>query len=159
MAADSVHGAIGKKFKKASVVATFDDFFALCDTATKCTKAVLLDLPYIFNIRKECRSRSIKHFIPHSKGKKNMFVKIAFRDNTHSEIDFLRPKFVNANKWKIFPDALGERRGITSGKKNGIIKVLKGIPSEKKGFWRNIDTKEAVPGLATARDAGEIEEH
>ena len=88
-----------------------------------------------------------------------MFVKTACRDNTYTEIDVLRPKFVSGNKWKIFPDALGERREITPGKKNGIIIVLKGIPSEKKEFWRNIDTNEAVPDLATARDAGEIEEH
>ena len=93
MAADSVHGAIGRKFKKSPVIATFDDFFATCDTATTTTKAVILDLPIFFNITKKVRTRSIKHPIPllesfvemkFLKGKKNMFVKTSFSQDLHT---------------------------------------------------------------------------
>ena len=69
----------------------------------------------------------------------------------------MHPKFVKASKWRVFPHAVTERRGITSKKKNEIVTVLKGVPLEKKEFWKNIYTNEKVSDLATSRDAGENE--
>ena len=48
MAADTVHGAIGKKWKKKTKVADFADFVEICEKATKDTKAVIIDIPYFF---------------------------------------------------------------------------------------------------------------
>ena len=166
MAADSVYCAIGRKFKKSPVIETFEDFFAICDTATTTTKAVILDLPNFLNITKKIRTRSIEHHIPlleslvemkFLKGKKNMFVKTSFNQYLYKEIDFLQPKFVKTNKWKSFPEAVTERRGIASKKKNGIIGILKGVTMEKKAMWMEMYVNEAVPGLATGRDEGEEE--
>ena len=58
MAADAIHGNIGKLFRKTSTVATFDDFVQLCEKANNNIKAIVLDLPFIYPISKKARTRS-----------------------------------------------------------------------------------------------------
>ena len=58
MAADAIHGNIGKLFRKTSTVVTFDDFVQLCEKANNNIKAIVLDLPFIYPISKKARTRS-----------------------------------------------------------------------------------------------------
>ena len=51
MAADAIHGNIGKHFCKTSTVATFDE-------KANNIKAIVLDLPFIYPISKKARTRS-----------------------------------------------------------------------------------------------------
>ena len=44
MAADAIHGNIGKLFRKTSTVATFDDFVQLCEKANKNIKSIVYPL-------------------------------------------------------------------------------------------------------------------
>ena len=53
MAADAIHGKIGKLFLKTSTVVTFDDFVQLCEKASNNIKAIVLDLPFIYLISKK----------------------------------------------------------------------------------------------------------
>ena len=50
MAADAIHGNIGKLFRKTSTAATFDGFVQLCEKASNNIKAIALDLPFIYPI-------------------------------------------------------------------------------------------------------------
>ena len=47
MAADAIHGNIGKLFRKTSTVATFNGLAQLCEMANNNIKAIGLDLPFI----------------------------------------------------------------------------------------------------------------
>ena len=67
-------------------------------------------------------------------------MKTPFRDGDYIQNDVLRPKFVKASRWRVFPHMVTGRRGTTSKKKIGTIRVLKGVPLEMKEFRKNIDT-------------------
>ena len=75
-----------------------------------------------------------------------MFIKKSFNDE-HA-IDFLKPE-VNIN------DVICRRKKrcrITSTKKPGILKVLKGVTSSQKAYWENIDVNENGIDLCEFRD-------
>ena len=65
MAADAMHGNIGKRFCKTSTDTTFGDFIQLCEKANNNIKTIVLDLPFIYPISKKARTRpSIKVKMP-----------------------------------------------------------------------------------------------
>ena len=114
---------------------------------------MLPDLAYISNVSKENGNKLIKHLIPRLASLLEvLFLDTSFGDNEFTEIDFLHSKFVKAGE-SIFSRSVTQRRGTTSKKKNGVISVLKGVPLEKKVFWKNIYCNEKVLDLATSRDA------
>ena len=47
MAADGIHGNIGKLFRKTSIVATFDNFVEVCKKANSNIEIITLDLLFI----------------------------------------------------------------------------------------------------------------
>ena len=53
VAADAIHGNIGRLFCKAGTVATFDDCIQLCKKASNNIKMMVLDLPFIYPIYKK----------------------------------------------------------------------------------------------------------
>ena len=58
MAAEAIHGNIGKLFRKKSTVGTFDDFVQLCEKANNNIKVIVRDLPFIYPISKKARTGS-----------------------------------------------------------------------------------------------------
>ena len=114
MAADGVHGTIGKLLKT-SVVATFEDFEILCERSQKNIKVIRLELPYIYSVTKENRCRNTKKVtmpmlkcivnIKFTKGSTKAFFKSAFTD-------FLKSKFVKAVGPRTVPAVIEAKRYI-----------------------------------------------
>ena len=60
----------------------------------------------------------------------------------YAEVKFLKNKFVKVGGANTFPQPVTQRRGITSQKKNGIMRVLKGGPQGKVIFWSSLAVNE-----------------
>ena len=58
MAADGLHGEIGKVLKKETQVVTFSDFVKVCSKASKKSKTIIMDLPDLYSFTKENRCRN-----------------------------------------------------------------------------------------------------
>ena len=63
MAADVIHGNIGKLFRKTSTVATFDGLVQLCEKANNNTKGIVLDLHFIYPISKQDHRPKLKYLL------------------------------------------------------------------------------------------------
>ena len=85
------------------------------------------------------------------KGSTDLLYKKYFTEDTYSSVDFLHKK-IDKN---VFPDSLVTERGITSKKKEDIIKLLRVAPEFAKEFWLNIPLNETVVDLMCNRDLQE----
>ena len=104
MRADNIHGMIGKKMKRTSVITTFDDFIDLVRSAGKTIKPIVLDITNIFEVEKKARWRTTKSvIIPYlgdvvevkfMKEDKNMYFKTSFKEKIYKACDFLMPRIV-----------------------------------------------------------------
>ena len=148
MAADAIHENIGKLFRKTSTVATFDDFFKLCEKASSNIKTIVLDLPFIYSISKKAHTGSstkVKMPIMES------IVEVQFK--TGSSMFFLKKGGL-----KTFPAPSTERRGITQSKRNNIVNTLKDVPQLVHSFWNSIYCNNTSPDLCCSRSVLEEEE-
>lgn len=140
MKADSVHACIGKKLKKQSEVFTFPDFVSLVDCASKSVKSVVLEISDFYEFKPENRIRKSKHTtLPllstvctakFRKGSRFLFYKTDYEDEEYSEVDFLKPRFMETS----FPPTKCSPRGIKPTKKEGILKLLNDAPNAKKNL-------------------------
>ena len=170
MAADSVHGCIGKKLKR-KLIYDFEDFVTLCKGSMRNIERVLLDIPSIFEFEKGVKARKPGSNDPPilcdiveiqlRKGSASMYYKTSFKDSSYKESSFLKPRaFLRFNKHKCFPQPVTTRRGITTSKKDGIIKLFhQGVPSAKRQFWQDIPINESAVDLCSTRDVGENEDN
>ena len=104
MAADAIHGNIGKLFRKTSTVATFDDFVQLREKANNNIKETVLDLPFIYPISKKAHTRSsTKVKIPlmesivevqFKKGSSMLHYKEFCLKESYTTVNFLQPSFL-----------------------------------------------------------------
>ena len=104
MAAETIHGNIGKLFRKTSTVVTFDDFVQLCEKANSNIKAIVLDLPFIYPISKKSRTRSSNKLkmllmksiaeVQFKKGSSMLHYKESFLEESYTTVNFLQPSFL-----------------------------------------------------------------
>ena len=104
MAADAIHGNIGKLFRKTNTVATFDDFVQLCEKANNNIKAIVLDLPFIYPISKKARTRSSTKVkmplmksiaeVQFKKGSSMLHYKESFLEESYTTVNFLQSSFL-----------------------------------------------------------------
>ena len=104
MVAGTMHGNIGKLFQKTNTVATFDDFVQLCEKANNNTKAIDLDLPFIYSIFKKARTRSSTKVkmplvvcladVQFKKGSSMLNYKESFLEESHTTVNFFQPCFL-----------------------------------------------------------------
>lgn len=145
MKADSVHGLIGRKMKKAAEILTFDDFVDLCDKAGKNIHPITLNEHDFYNFVAMQRARKTKNVtlpllsnicqVCFKKGSKKLFYKRNFDEESYSEADFLRPSF----DVHTMPLVHSEARGIPSSKKDGILKLIRVVQSSSKlKFWTDL---------------------
>ena len=143
MAADSIHGFIGKKMKK-QLIYTFDDFVNLCKSSMKKIKTVRLDIPSISQFERGVKARvqdtdnpprlSNIVEIQVRKGSSSMFYKKSF-DDDYQESSFLMPRaFLRIGKHKMFPDPKETRRGITPSNRGNIEDFGPWIQFRKKAI-------------------------
>ena len=158
MAADSIHGNIGTKMKKQGNIFDFSDFSKICQNAKKNLSTVHLTKNDIFTFSKQVKMRSNEMpllsdivEIKFCKGSMDLLYKNSFTEDTYSSVDFLHKKFDK----NVFPDSLVTERGITSKKKEDIIKLLRVAPEFAKEFWLNIPLNETVVDLMCNRDLQE----
>ena len=166
MAADAIHGNIGKLFRKTSTVATFDDFVQLCEKANN--DSLVLDAPYIYPISNKARTRSSTKVkmpliesiveVPFKKGSSMLHYKESFLEEGYTIANVLHPSFLKKGGLKTFPAPSTERRGITQSKPDNIVNTLKGVPQSAHSFWNSIYCNNTSPDLCCSRDVLEEEE-
>ena len=100
MAADAIHGNIGKLFCKTSTVATFDDFVQLCKKANSNIKTIVLGLPIIYLISKRSSTKvkiplmeSIVE-VQFKKGSRMLHYKESFLEESYITANILQPSFL-----------------------------------------------------------------
>jgi len=155
MKADSIHGSIGKKLKKQAEILTFPDFVDLVDSSSKFLKPVVLGTADFYEFSAENRTRKTKNVtlplltnicsVTFKKDSRLMFFKTDFSQED-TAVDFLKPKF---NVSSSFPSPHTKHRGISSSKRDGILQLLKEVPSTKKKFWLELTTCETSRDLVT----------
>ena len=168
MAADTIHGTIGKLFHKTSTVTTFDDLVQLCEKANNNIKAIVLDLPLIYPISKKARTRSTTRVkiplmksiveVQFKKGSSMLHDKEFFLKESYTTVNFLQPSFLKKGVLKTFPAPRTERRGITQSKRDNIVNTLKGVPQSAHSFWNSIYCNNTSLDLCCSRDVLEEEE-
>lgn len=160
MAADSVHGAIGRSMKRHERISDFGDFSKICDTATKSTEVLLMSPSDFYSFSSGCRPRTTRgsqelptlgglcevRFI---KGQSAMYYKCSFSEE-YKDCLFLR------NKFDLFeyPETLNAPRGIPGKKLEGIVKLLKNsaTANSKLKFWNEMQINDNVPDLQFIHD-------
>ena len=168
MAADAIHGNIGKLFRKTNTVATFDDFAQLCEKANNNIKAIVRDLFFIYPISKKARTGSstkVKMTLMKSiaevqfkKGSSMLHYNESFLAESYTTVNFFQPSFLKKDGLKTFPASSTERRGITQSKRDNIVNTLKGVPQSVHSFWNSISCNNTSPDLCCSRDVLEEEE-
>ena len=124
MAADGVHGAIGRQIKK-RLLTTFNSFTIECAASSKTIEVIEMELGDFYDITKG--NRASTKYIPalklegivqvtFRKGTSTILVKNSFLDSAR-EVEFLKKSVLKNNSWKVLPSVLPTRRGITVAKK------------------------------------------
>ena len=166
MAADGIHGEIGKQLKKDKNIVNFDDFVKVCRKGSKTCKTIEIDISdfYLFPRGNKCRSSKVDTMplleevvgVKFIKGSTAMMTKTSFLDESKT-VHFLNKKFLNSGALKTFPTPLDRCKGIPSNKKEGIIRVLKGISEEKRRFWNDLCVDDGVVDLVNCRENKEVD--
>ncbi|XP_030757813.1 uncharacterized protein LOC115883597 [Sitophilus oryzae] len=129
MKADSVHGQIGKKWKKAAEILDFEDLENLIRSSNKKNHVISLRYEDFRKFTNGCQGRKkdscsvpklqeIKQ-VQFKKGSKRLFFKKELEQEEYSEVSFLKPRF------KVqLPEAVSCSRGINTEKKEKILKDL-----------------------------------
>ena len=146
MRADSVHGCIGKRMKKCEEIITFDDFVQLCSQAGKNIRPIVMTPQDFTNFVDGHRQRGKNVEIPQlsqvctvmfRKGSRSFWFKTSFQDAEFKECNFLRPRFNLASP----PTARESARGISTKKKEGILKLI------KHKFWADLPVNDSSRDL------------
>ena len=152
MKADSIYSSIRNKMKKSPEIFNFHDFVELCDRASKNIEPVVLHYNDFSNFVAKNSTRKTKHIclpllnkiceVQFRKGSGFLHFKLNFADDFKT-VDFLNPKFVLER-----PEKRTELRGIPTKKKEGIVKLLSGVPAGKRKFWYDIAVNGSVSDMA-----------
>ena len=152
MRADSVHGCRGSKMKKCQEIHTFDDFVKLCQKASKKIKAVVMHPSDFYALEDGHRSRQSKNLtlpklselceVEFHKGSRSMWCKESF-DNDQTEVNFLKPKV----SIETTPDTMQQPRGISTSKKQNIVKLVASLPAPKRKFWLDMPVNDGSKDL------------
>lgn len=152
MRADNVHGTIGKKMRKAPEIPTFQDFVDLCDKTSKHTKPVVMHQNDFYLFQDGHRTRQTKKVVlpilgsivevQFRKGSRLLFYKQSF-DDSYTEVEFLKPTF----NIHTFPEVMTEPRGISSAKKEKLVKLAGCFDPPKRKFWAEMPVNDASHDL------------
>ena len=166
MAADAVHGAIGRRLKK-QTLPTFRSFSTLCASSSKTFEVVEMGVGEFYQINKEKRPVSKKNAgeyiklttivqVTFTKGKSSIIIKTSFKGES-TEHDILKKRFVDSGLWLTMPETIQTRRGIPTNKKNGIIGALTDdISEDDKCWWDTLTVNDSSVDLGITREKGEI---
>ena len=126
MAADSVHGAIGRKMKKKASIVNFRDFVEICASSQADVNPVIMENSDFRSFQKHVKSRDsekVKMPLLHDivevefrKGSSSMFYKEHFNQDDYIEVDFFMPKYKHT--FNSFP---GCKRDKEFQQKRGMI--------------------------------------
>nr|CAI5821405.1 unnamed protein product [Callosobruchus analis] len=146
MKADSVHGQIGRQWRKRSHILDFNDFSDVVNTSATKNKPIVLHHDYFYPVSDGSKQRrrnitgetniplleqiKIAEF---RNGSRSLLYKRSFCDPEYDEVSFLKNKFdINQQ-----PTPYRSDRGVNSAKKAKIIKELcASLESRKQLFWR-----------------------
>ena len=169
MAADGIHGEIGKYVKRLKKVENFQDFVNICGKGSNNCHTACMGIDDFYCISRSNKARSTgrdQQQIPiledlvevkFVKGSSNIFVKKSFSEEDGTEVNFLQQKFMKSRALYTLPIPLTTCRGITEKKRNDIVSALKGVCEEKRIFWEDICIDNSAVDLSNGRDNGEAE--
>ena len=137
--------------KQSPEILNFYDFVELCDKSGENIKPVVLHFSEFANFTAKNRTRKKLNFVlfhcletsevKFRKGSRKLHFKYQFSDEFTS-VDFLVLKYVLA-----YPEKRDQPGGIPS-KKDGILKLLNGIPVGKRKFWHDLVANDSAIDLA-----------
>ena len=159
MKADSVHGQIGKKLKKAGEVITFDELCDLCEKSGSSIKVVTMSCTDFKKCTSGVRSRrtSNETTLPKingiceavfTKGSRKMQYREGSCTSELKEVDFLSQRFKLLD---LGSSGQPKPRGIRPSKKDGILQLLSssGVTPAKMRFWHDLVENKAAADLVT----------
>ena len=158
MAADNIHGTIGKKMRQMNEIIDFRELTQVVSSA-KNIEVVQMQLPDFYEFTAANKARTARnitlpiladirevHFVRESR---LMYYKVSHDSTEYEGVDFLRAKF-NVEQ---FPKSHNRPRGITGKKKEGIIKLLTHVDGLKRKFYNDLAINEKAKDLVHSTDA------
>nr|CAH7712409.1 unnamed protein product [Callosobruchus chinensis] len=156
MSADSFHHQVEQSMKKFNKIYDFDDFKKAISHANSSKVDVLAmdlkdfyewkDLSSKFKLKKEKVYLHDIVQIVAKRGTMNIFYKNEYEGQLVL-LNFLNSKFIKSGT--PTPDQQSTNRGISSERRDGIIKLIRGtnsvIPTNRFQFWENIPLEDGEP--------------
>ena len=143
MRADSVHGSIGRRMKKSAEVCNFDEFVDICTKSAQSIKPIVMQHGDFYQVPEMHRTRTSKKVqlpkiseirsVKFSKGSRSLTYKRKF-DSEEVQVEFLKK---NCDVHQVIPTATVPR-GVSSTKKQNLIKLAKSLPPSKVKFWHDL---------------------
>lgn len=164
MAADSIHGSIGKAMSGRENIYDFSDFLSVILASRRNMEATVLTHSDQILFRSEAKQRvtgvSIRNLraVQFRKGTLNMFVKEHHTDD-YTEVDFLK-RDIKRGLEIHGPTGLLEYnltreqqpRGISQRKMRDLSKFCRSMPQDKKAFYHNLVVRDNAQDLDTNID-------
>ncbi|CAG9824531.1 unnamed protein product [Phaedon cochleariae] len=143
MKPDSIHGQIGKKWKRTSEVLDYGDLKRFTKSSNKLNTIISLRARNFKLFTSGCTQRNKSSSIPKlkdrkcvqfRKGSRKMFFKQELEDDEFSEASILKPKFILE-----LPETVRSDRGINTKKEDIIVRdLLPHMTPRKRIFWMNL---------------------
>lgn len=165
MAADSVHGSIGKALRRQANIYDFQDYLELITASRGSMEAIVLDHSKQIVFESESKQRipgvllrNIR-VVQFRRGSFSLYFKECHSDDTFKVADFLKRDIKRALE-KHGPEGLLEfglkkessPRGISAAKKRDLLKLCRCMPAEKKKFFHDLTVNDEAVDLDTNID-------
>ena len=158
MAADSIHGVIGKKMRACPEIISFKDLTNLVENSSKKTTVVNMNVNDFYDFKAGQRARNSRKVqipklcdiveVKFVKESRLMYFKCTHDTNEYEGVDFLKPRY----PLTPFPEQIRVPRGITSKKKQGILRILGHVDALKRKFYDELFVNDQVEDLVSEFD-------
>ena len=159
MAADSVHGSIGKRMRYANEILDFKDLTDLVTKSARNFKVAEMKTDDFYNFKPGNKRRNTNNVelpllnnvaeVMFVKGSRLMYYKLTHDTEEYCGVDFLVRNF----KENTLPGKHARPRGISRKKKDGILKLMSHLPPIKRKFFGELVENDKAEDLVHARDS------
>ena len=136
-------------------ILTFDDLTKLVDGSSKKTVVILMNVDDFYNFVPGQRARSTKNVqipklcdvveVKFVRGSRMMYFKCRHDTDEYVGVEFLKPRF----SLDPFPEKVRIPRGISTKKKEGILRILGHVDALKRKFYVELFVNDKSEDLVT----------
>ena len=159
MAADNIHGVIGKKMQSLDEIIDFRELTQVVSDSSQKLQVIPMRYDDFYDFKGENRARNaVGVKIPilsnvcevyFAQGSRLMYYKSSHSCTEYEGVDFLRAKFHVGE----LPKTQKKPRGISEKKKTGILRLLGHVDGLKRKFYNDIPINDKAKDLVNDNNA------